>query len=225
MAIQFKSTKEIKAPRIVVYGEPGVGKTTLASQFPNPVLIDLEGGASELEIPTFGFRDDLISIAKDLKSLISEEHDRKTVIIDSLSQLEKIVEKYTLNKKNEERESEGNAPYKTLAEIPYGVGTRLDDAVWKNQIMPLFNLLREKGMAIVIIAHKENYKYAETVDKQFDKTTFLARKNVRTEFEQWADAILFIGYDQTATTVGTGFNKRQVSRTSGARKIYAVDTG
>ena len=39
------SGKLNRAQKVVIYGSEGIGKSTLAAQFPSPLFIDTEGGA------------------------------------------------------------------------------------------------------------------------------------------------------------------------------------
>ena len=41
------------AQKIVIYGPEGVGKSTLAEQFPNPVFIDTEGSTTTMDVQRF----------------------------------------------------------------------------------------------------------------------------------------------------------------------------
>ena len=38
------------AQKVVVYGVEGIGKTTFASKFPDPLFIDVEGGTKHLDV-------------------------------------------------------------------------------------------------------------------------------------------------------------------------------
>ena len=40
----------IRALKIIIYGVEGVGKSTLAAQFPDPLFIDVEGGTSQMNV-------------------------------------------------------------------------------------------------------------------------------------------------------------------------------
>ena len=81
-------------PLITLYGQAGVGKTTLAAEFPKPFLINIEGGVPEgIDIAThlggpLRTYNDLLAY---LQLLANKQHDYKTVIIDSLDTLEKKI--------------------------------------------------------------------------------------------------------------------------------------
>jgi hypothetical protein len=86
-------------PKIVVFGKPGVGKTWMAMEFPNVFYIDTEGGADldhyraklkDSGALYFGLEDgslDFPAVLEQVQALATEDHDRKTLVIDSLSKL------------------------------------------------------------------------------------------------------------------------------------------
>ncbi|MSS13449.1 AAA family ATPase, partial [Porcincola intestinalis] len=39
-----------KATKVVIYGPEGIGKSTLASKFPDPVFIDTEGSTNMMDV-------------------------------------------------------------------------------------------------------------------------------------------------------------------------------
>ena len=41
---------QARAQRVVIYGTEGIGKSTLASQFPDPLFIDTEGSTSNMDV-------------------------------------------------------------------------------------------------------------------------------------------------------------------------------
>lgn len=83
-----KAKKKKKHAKIFVWGSWGTGKTTLALQFPKPVLLDLEGG-SDLYGDSFDF--DVVSAKgiNDIKAAIEwlegNDHDYETLIIDPIT--------------------------------------------------------------------------------------------------------------------------------------------
>ena len=44
------SGKLNRAQKVVIYGSEGIGKSTLAAQFPSPLFIDTEGGADHMDV-------------------------------------------------------------------------------------------------------------------------------------------------------------------------------
>ena len=53
-----------RAPRILIHGQEGVGKTTIASKFPSPIFLQTEDGCpSGLELTSFGLIDNFAGTA------------------------------------------------------------------------------------------------------------------------------------------------------------------
>lgn len=90
---------EPKKPKILIYGPPGVGKTWTSLDFPSVYYIDTEGGADLAH-----YRDklraaggmyfgpdqgslDFDTVIGQVEALATEEHQYKTVVIDSITKL------------------------------------------------------------------------------------------------------------------------------------------
>ena len=63
-----------KAPRILVHGMPGVGKTTFAASAPDPIVIQTEDGLGALDVPTFSLATEYSQVIDALAYLYHEEH-------------------------------------------------------------------------------------------------------------------------------------------------------
>lgn len=90
-------------PKILVFGRPGVGKTWWALEFPSVYYIDTEGGANRdqyieklhnsggVYMGPDQDSQDFEKVIEELKTLATEDHPYKTVVIDSLSKLYNIT--------------------------------------------------------------------------------------------------------------------------------------
>ena len=115
----------ISKPKFMISGDAGVGKTMFALDFPKPILFDAEGGATRPEYQEklknvggkyFGKEhgsqsfENLIEL---VKSLTTEKHEFKTLIVDSFSYLYMLAAA--------EAEIKGGSEYgrdKKMANIP-----------------------------------------------------------------------------------------------------------
>ena len=82
MAISMASLKRVKAtdpPRVLLYGPEKAGKTTLASEFPDPVFLQTEEGNGTLALDTFG---KLTSYADVMDTLEGAVGDRAVLVGD-----------------------------------------------------------------------------------------------------------------------------------------------
>jgi len=94
MALRAVKPKNIqKRLKAFFYGNAKVGKTTAAIQFPKPYLIDTERGAENDKYVAMLERgggvifqtNDFEEVLKEVKSLLTEKHEYKTLIIDPLT--------------------------------------------------------------------------------------------------------------------------------------------
>ena len=73
----------LKPHRWVVYGGEGAGKSTLASQAPNPIFLCAENGAEALPVRAHQIKS-YQDLTDAIQWLYKEEHDYQTVVIDTM---------------------------------------------------------------------------------------------------------------------------------------------
>src|SRR5271156_2358789 len=85
------------APRITLYGIRGIGKSTLASQFPEPLFILCEDN----ELPGINavpIAQSFTEVWKTVKGLLAEEKlPFKTIVVDGISKLDKLIVDHILD--------------------------------------------------------------------------------------------------------------------------------
>jgi len=95
MALSLSDLKRVRAdqpPRILMYGPPGIGKTSLAAEFDAPVFLQVEEGTpGDLELDSFGKIESFGQLMEALGVLYTEDHAFKTVVVDSVTELERLV--------------------------------------------------------------------------------------------------------------------------------------
>ena len=110
-----------KRLKLLVYGPPGVGKTTAALQFPNSYIIDTEKG-TDFYSKTINKNDSAViqtsnvdDIKDELQTLLTTPHEYKTLVIDPITQVynscqekwTRIFEKHATNEKASETQDFG----------------------------------------------------------------------------------------------------------------------
>lgn len=88
---QLTRANQPKPPRITIHGVAGVGKTTFAAQAYKPVFIQTEDGLGTLSANHFPLARTFEEVLDALAALYTEEHDFKTVVIDSVDWLEPLI--------------------------------------------------------------------------------------------------------------------------------------
>lgn len=145
MALRAKAPEAIqKRLKALFYGSAGVGKTTAAIQFPRPYLIDTEKGAENDQYTKILQKSggvifqtsDFDELMSEVKSLLTETHEYKTLVIDPLTTLyNDLLDKSALKNGTE-------------------FGKHYGDA--NKQMKNLLNLLVRLDMNVIITSHAKN---------------------------------------------------------------------
>ena len=203
--------KPIKA---VIYGPEGIGKTTFASQFPDPLFIDVEGSTARMDVA----RTDTPSSLAMLLGLLTEIRDCnpgcKTVIIDTADWAERLCIAAVCDK------------YKKtgIEEFGYGKGyTYVYEEFGK--ILNLLNDIAERGMNVVLTAHAAIRKFEQpdemgSYDRWELKMINSPKCNVCAMVKEWADMVIFANYKTFAVAVDKDGKKHKAQ--GGERKMYTT---
>lgn len=201
-----------KTPRLLIYTTAGWGKSTLSASMPKPVFLDLEDGLSSLDTESFPVPDEYDVFENYIRALLNEEHEYKTVIIDTLSSLEKLIFAKVCK--------DHNKP--SIESFGYAKGYTHAMTYW-NKILDGMNKLREKKITPVLLAHSEIKAINDPILDTYDKYILRLHKHPAALATQWADNIFFGTHKTIVTTQGEGFNQTKKGIGQGERVLYTEE--
>ena len=197
MAFDLKSIRKndaMAAPRIMVYGVEGIGKSTFGAGSPNPIYILTEDGLGSLKVDHFPLATSSQDVMDAIATLYKENNAFETVIIDSLDWLEAIIQ----------REIEQKYDAKDLA---YGKGSLIAAERWREILDGLNALRNDKGMAIILIAHTTIKRFDSPEVEPYDRYQPKLQERSNAVVREWADAVLFANYRTIVKKDDVGFNQ------------------
>ncbi|MFN8996211.1 MAG: ATP-binding protein [Pseudomonadota bacterium] len=211
MSFDLKSIRKseaIAAPRVMLYGVEGIGKTTFAAGAPNPIFILTEDGLGSLKVDHFPLAKSSSDVMEAIGTLYSEKHDFKTVVIDSADWLENMIW----------QEVEASHDAKDLA---YGKGAVIAANKWREILDGLDALRNDRKMAVILIAHTTIKRFDSPEVEPYDRYQPKLQDRSSAILREWADAVLFGNYKTLVKKDDVGFNKtsnRGIS--TGERLLY-----
>lgn len=185
----------LTAPKLMIYGLSGVGKSSLAAKLKKPIFLDFEGGLNYLGVDRSAQYTDLDAFYRDLVELYRKAEAGKreydTIVIDSADwMVRKIVEKaagidrdnleMTLNKSN------GG----------YGNGKSVLDNHIRAKLLPTLVALNKKGYGICLIAHADRKVLMDEDGVDTDRVAPKIDVNTMNVFVEWADNVFYLKKNQ-----------------------------
>jgi len=200
--------KETRPLKIVIYGPEGIGKSTFASQFPDPLFIDTEGGTSNLNIRRIKCNKSWNELIAIVKEIYENPTICKTVVLDTADWAETlctnaVCEKYRKN---------------NIEDFGFGKGyVYLVDEFSK--LLSLLDQLIDVGINVVITAHAKPRKF-ELPEEQgaFDRYEMKLTRQVAPLIKEWSDALFFVNYKIYVVTTENNSKKAQ----GGKRVLYTT---
>lgn len=215
MAISLASIQrnQPKAPRILIHGMPGVGKTTFACAAPDPIVLQTEDGLGAIDVPCFPLATDFAQVMEALGALYQEDHAYRSLVIDSLDWLEPIVWRAVCAEHN----------WKSIEDAGYGKGYVEALTYWRRFFQAITALRDDRGMTIVMIAHSETKRIEDPTLPAYDRTDIKMHKRASALAEEYCDVIGLARMQVNTVSEDKGFNaKRTRATTTGARELLTV---
>lgn len=197
--------------RVLIYGPGGVGKTTFASDARDAIVISAEDGADYKKVARFPAAESWQDVLDGLAELRDSQHSYKTLVLDSIDWMEQLIGTHVCVKNKKD----------SLESFGYGAGFALVFDEMRAFISQLERLRRDKGMAVVGIAHSAVKLFNNPEGENFDRyeLKLQASKNASVAglWKEWPDFLLFANYE---THVSKEKNKAAKGEATGARHIY-----
>lgn len=229
MSLDFITTDpDMLPPKLFVYGVEGIGKSTLGIKAPNSITVRSEATGDIVDPTT----NELLSFAKTpvantfgelfdfLVGLYENDHDYKTISLDSADWTEKLVWAEVVK---------DNPPAKAIDDddvkaLTYGKGYTLAMNYWNEYIDILDALNKEKGMAIIQLAHNQVKRYDDPRTEGYDRHGIKLHKTIDAKLREWSDAVLFADYKTAVRKEDVGFGqKKSKAIGSGERMLFTEE--
>lgn len=208
----LRKGKQDVPPRICIYGGHGIGKSTLASKFPAPIFISTEDGLDSLDVTSFPRAAKVEDVVENIKTLIKEDHEFKTVVIDSVDWL---IEPLIVSNVESSHDAK---------DLAYGKGQMLVAEEFREILQGLDVLRVKRRMNVVLIAHAAVVKFEDPRTEPYDRFQPKLPNRCNALLQEWADVLAFAAFKVIIRKSDSGFNNQKTRGvTTGERLLHFVE--
>lgn len=180
--------KRARAQKVVIYGTEGIGKSSLASQFPEPLFIDTEGSTDNMDVARLDKPTSWIMLNNQIAFVKANPTVCKTLVIDTIDWAESLCVDNLCAMHGK----------KGIEDFGYGNGyvyAKEEMGRFLNKLQDLIEI----GINVVLTAHAQIRKF-ELPDEMgsYDKYELKLGKKTSSQtaplVKEWADLLLFCNY-------------------------------
>ena len=204
--LKISNGRIARAQKVVLYGSEGIGKSTLAAMFPNPLFIDTEGGTAHMDVRRIAKPGTWVELMDILNEVSMTPDICGSLVIDTADWAEQLAVSHVC------------AKYKKagLEDFGYGKG----HTYLAEEFTPFFRALDRiiaAGIHVVVTAHAKMRKFEQPDEMgAYDRWEMKLSKQVAPLFKEWCDMLLFLNYQTYVVTTENKSTKAQ----GGKRVIY-----
>jgi hypothetical protein len=206
---QVHSGKRPAPHRLLLYGVHGVGKSTFGSMAPKPIFIQTEDGLGEIDCDRFPLAETFDQAIESISELYSEKHPYRTVVVDSLDWLERLIWAEVCRKRGVE----------SIEDIPYAKGYVLALTQWREFLEGLNALRNERGMMVLLIAHAKIERFENPETESYDRYVPRLHKLASQVVQEWCDEVLFATYKVYTKRLEEGFSQTRTQGIGSGERI------
>lgn len=210
--MNITSGKIKSAQKVVIYGPEGIGKSTFASKFPDPLFIDTEGSTKKLDVKRFDKPTSWEMIKQQIDYVVNNPGICRTLVIDTIDWAEQLCINAICAKYDK----------KGIEEFGYGNGYVYE----KEEFARFLTLLEDvisKGINVVLTAHAQIRKFEQPDERgSYDRWELKLGKKTSSQIspliKEWADMVLFANYKTLVST--TDKDGKKFKAQGGRRVMY-----
>ena len=208
----IKKKSVLKAPSLLAYGPAGIGKSSFGSTLDKPIFLLTEDGLGTLQVDHFPLAKSWLEIKESLLSLLKEDHDFKSVVLDSADWLEPLIWDHVC-KEND---------WADISSAAYGKGYTAALEIWREYIALTNSLRDQKGMTILNLAHVLIRRFEDPVTESYDRMEIKLHRKAADLLIENSDAVFYMAYKKgTVQTAGKGGTQTKVL--NGDRTIFCEE--
>ena len=214
MPFAITSGKQQKAKKVVFYGPEGIGKSTFASKFPDPLFIDTEGSTTELDVKRYPKPTSWEMLLQEVREIIQLKPCR-TLVIDTADWAERLCTEHICA-------SHGK---KGVEDFGYGNGYTYIAEEWGRFLNLLQDVIDISNINVVLTAHAIIRKFEQPNEMgAYDRYELKLGKKTTAQTapitKEWADMVLFANYKTFSVAVDDKGKKHKAQ--GGQRVMYTT---
>lgn len=206
--MQITRGKIESAQKVVIYGPEGIGKSTFASRFPNPLFIDTEGSTKMLDVARLPAPTSWPMLLAEVGEVARDPSVCGTLVLDTADWAEMMCTTYICDK----------AQKQGIEDFGYGKGY----IYVAEEFGKLLNKLEEviqRGVNVVVTAHAKMRKFEQPDEMgAYDRWEMKLGKSTGPLLKEWADMVLFANYK----TIVVKTEDKKTKAQGGRRIMYTT---
>lgn len=194
---EVTTNRKTRPTAAIIYGVPGIGKTSLAAQVPGIVFLtdDKEDGISTLksaglvpEVPQFPKMTNWLDVLDVLGNLATGEHKHRAIAIDALGGFERLCHEYVC-----QRDFAGDWTDKGFMGYMRGFEVALAD--WRLFLNAIDRLRDERAMSVFLLGHAKIAPHHNPLGPDYDRYMVDLHHKTWSLTHKWADMVLFANFE------------------------------
>ena len=166
--------------RVNVQGVDGIGKSTFGADAPSSIFIQAEDGLKFIDnVARFPVIESWNQLLTQVKTLIEEPHDYKSVVLDTTDAASKFGEEYVC-------ETNGwNGPQDKQA--GYGAFYVAEENAWRKLLQGLNICFEERGMNVILLSHVGDKTIVDPTVGEYHAFQMRSNKKINSLIKDWVD--------------------------------------
>ena len=205
---------------MVIYSDPGVGKTHFVTGIPNHVMIRTGDGLGKLTPNAFPMSESYSDVMEQIQVLIDDDHDYQVLAIDTLTMFEHLLQKHATDHWNAQP---GISQVKQISDVGYGAGYAHCMLFWHEFLDHLRVLQEKKNMAVILLAHSDEKSGSDALNPAFKRFKVKIDKRPNTLLVERCDLIAYLKLNTALIKEDAGFGTTNVRADTTGRRVLCVD--